>query len=173
MSEMFKGSSFEKNGKTKAWRWKHYLEASKNSNEKIVAKDKEHLKSLIEAATELYGDNCDLNFIDISNVTDMSEIFEESDFNGDISKWDVSNVTNMSKMFYKSKFNGDISHWNVSKVQNMNLMFCKSKFTQDISYWNVQKVNNIAGMFAESKLEDYGLIPSWFYEKSKSLYPET
>ena len=37
---------------------------------------------------------------DVSNVTNMGDMFSESQFNGDISNWDVSNVTNMSGMFY-------------------------------------------------------------------------
>ncbi|MFB1018809.1 MAG: BspA family leucine-rich repeat surface protein, partial [Flavobacteriales bacterium] len=36
---------------------------------------------------------------DVSNVTDMSNMFTVESFNGDLSKWDVSNVTNMSGMF--------------------------------------------------------------------------
>jgi surface protein len=39
----------------------------------------------------------------------MSELFDKSEFTGDISKWDVSNVTDMGNMFRYSKFNGDIS----------------------------------------------------------------
>ena len=37
---------------------------------------------------------------DVSNVTDMSLIFNDAkEFNKDISKWNVSNVTDMSSMF--------------------------------------------------------------------------
>jgi len=39
----------------------------------------------------------------------MNKMFWESDFNGDISQWDVSNVTDMTDMFNNSMFNGDIS----------------------------------------------------------------
>ena len=42
----------------------------------VVAKDKEHLKSLIKEAIEKNGEECDLNFIDVSHVTDMSGLFE-------------------------------------------------------------------------------------------------
>jgi len=41
----------------------------------------------------------------------MYSMFNNSKFNGDISKWDVSKVTNMDSMFSGSKFNGDISQW--------------------------------------------------------------
>jgi hypothetical protein len=39
----------------------------------------------------------------------MAGMFEHSKFDGDLSNWDVSNVTNMKEMFCESKFTGDIS----------------------------------------------------------------
>ena len=103
--------------------------------EGVVAEDREHLKDLVEQAIEKYGNKCDLNFIDVSKVKDMSEMFFNSKFNGDISKWNVGNVEDMNGMFQNSKFNGDISNWNVSKVTDMNMMFYDSKFNGDISKW--------------------------------------
>ena len=52
---------------------------------KIVAKDKRHLKKLIEEEMEKEGDECDLNFIDLSLIQDMSKLFENSKFNANIS----------------------------------------------------------------------------------------
>ena len=93
---------------------------------KVVAKDLKDLKKLIKEAIKKNGPECDLNFIDVSKVTDMTELFSNEDeefdfseFNGDISNWDVSNVTNMQCTFFRSSFNGDISKWNVSNVKNM------------------------------------------------------
>jgi surface protein len=41
-------------------------------------------------------------------------------FNGDLSNWKVSNVTDMSGMFERAgSFNGDLSNWDVSNVTNM------------------------------------------------------
>lgn len=125
----------------------------------IKADSKEHLMSLIEEAIELHGPHCDLNHLDVSNVTDMSELFLNSPFDGDISRWDVSHVTNMRLMFGKSRFNGDISSWNVGNVTDMAGMFGKSVFNGDISNWDVSKVKVMQEMFTESVFD--GDISRW------------
>ena len=51
--------------------------------EPIVAKNKEHLKELIKSHIENYGETCDLNHIDVSEVTNMNYVFAYSRFNGD------------------------------------------------------------------------------------------
>ena len=70
-------------------------------------KDKEELKSLIDQLIKERGEEADLNDIDVSNVTDMNELFSSKKFNGDISKWDVSNVIDMSWLFSTGEFNGE------------------------------------------------------------------
>ena len=85
---------------------------------------KEELQDIIKQRIEKEGNEVSLNDIDVSNITDMSNLFEGTDFNGDISKWDVSNVTNMNGMFVGCKsFNKDISNWDVSNVNDMSRMF--------------------------------------------------
>ncbi len=54
--------------------------------ETIVVKDKEHLQQLIQQECKKYGNNCDLNHLDVSQINDMSELFKNSQFNGNISK---------------------------------------------------------------------------------------
>ena len=93
-------------------------------NKRVVAKDKYHLKELIKEAIKTKGPNCDLNYIDVSQITDMSDLFRLSNFTGDISKWDVSNVKNMSYMFaYCKSFNKDISKWDISNLDENRYMF--------------------------------------------------
>ena len=116
---------------------------------------KDELKKLINKLIKERGNKANLNDIDTSAVKDMSFLFNNLQFNGDISYWNVSNVTNMSCMFAHSKFtgeNGDISNWNVSNVKNMNGMFYDSKFNGNISKWNVSNVLKMDGMFRPLKM---------------------
>ena len=118
---------------------------------KIVVKNREHLDALIkyvqvqcmaevmitplcgivgikENVVDL-GVTIDLNFLDVSKVTDMSCLFKDFDIslhpeNGwyckirlDISKWNVSNVIKKARMFdCKYVDFGDLSKWYMSKV---------------------------------------------------------
>ena len=127
--------------------FKEFL-SSLNEAETVKPKNRFELESIIKKTIEKEGNNCDLNFIDTSNIKDMSFLFQEfKDFNGDISKWDVSNVENMRFMFHLSKFNGDISKWNTKNVTAMSWMFAESKFNGDISKWNVSNVQLFDFMF--------------------------
>src|SRR5574344_757020 len=124
-------------------------------------KTKDELKQIIEERIKNEGPECDLNNIDVSNITDMSLLFYHIfRFNGDISKWNVSNVKDMHWMFRSSEFNGDISKWNVSKVTDMSNMFFNSEFNGDISKWNVSKVTDVSAMFDGCPLENNP--PAWY-----------
>ena len=121
----------------------------KTNSYKYFPETKEELKDIISKRIKTEGKKADLNDIDVSKITDMSNLFEGTVFNGDISNWDVSNVTNMKAMFYNClEFNQDISVWDVSNVTNMRSMFLNCKaFNQDISGWDVSNVTDMRYMF--------------------------
>ena len=140
--------------------------------EKKTPKTKEELVKIMIEEIKENGHDCSLNHIDVSNITDMSYLFEGgalrvgndshpilSEFDGDISEWNVSNVTNMSGMFYASPFTGDISSWDVSNVSAMSYMFEKSKFNGDISNWDVSNVKRFTHIFMNSSFS--GDISNW------------
>ena len=79
--------------------------------DKIVVYDKKELKALIKERIERDGVKADLNDIDVSRITDMSELFYQSKFNGDISKWDVSKVKYMNEMFGGSPLENNPPKW--------------------------------------------------------------
>ena len=104
----------------------------------------------------------DLTSWDVSKITNMSEMFKESDFNGDISGWNVSAVTDMSYMFAQAgNFNTSISNWNTSAVQDMSYMFYYAQsFDQPIDAWDVSSVTTMSSMFADAAVFNQGLN-SW------------
>ena len=123
------------------------LKINKDSNKyHYHPKDKDELRSLIKELLEKRGKDADLNDIDVSDITDMSDLFYGLDtYNIDISKWNVSNVEKLSHMFYRcNNFNSDLSKRNVSNVKGMDYIFdgCNSLKNK----------------------------PSWYHEQFKYIY---
>ena len=117
---------------------------------------KEELIKNIEECLD--SKNYNLNCIDTSKITDMSNLFDSGNYNKsldniDISKWNVSNVKYMQFMFdgYEN-FNCDLSKWDVSKVKNMKGIFSWCiKFNCDLSKWDVNNVTDMSFMFDSCK----------------------
>ena len=127
----------------------------------MIIATNDNINEVVKSEIERLGNKADLNHIDVSGVTNMEFLFDESSFNGDISKWNVGNVENMNWMFNKSLFNQDISKWDVCNVKNMWGMFSFSKFNQDISNWNVGNVESMYKMFENSPFDKN--IDMWNY----------
>ena len=129
-------------------------------------KDYEELKKIVYDLIRERGNEANLNDIDTSKITDMEQLFINSEFNGDISDWNVSNVTNMNFMFANSKFTGknsNINKWDVSKVRLMNGMFWESKFKGNIDDWTPPKDFKYNLIFKASPL--YNKPPKWYTSK--------
>lgn len=121
-----------------------------------MQKNKDDLRKKNLAAIKQNGTNCDLNFIDVSKITDMSDLFSDEDL---------------------SQFAGDISKWNVSKVTNMWVIFKGSQFTGDLNKWKVSDGTDMEDAFMDSALEKIGKIPKWYKPKEDflvgNMYPIT
>ena len=116
----------------------------------VKATNKKQLVQYIKIGQKLFGNKGNFNWIDTSDITDMSQLFEENiKFNGHIELWDVSNVKDFNRMFNEARaFNQPIGNWDVSSATNMEAMFMAAKsFNQPIDKWNVQNVTNFNGMF--------------------------
>lgn len=129
---------------------------------------KEGLHRIIKKEMKRNGPACDLNFIDVSEIEDFSELFINSDFNGDISKWNVSRATSMASMFEKCKFNGDLSKWDVSSVVDMVDMFSLGHFNGDLSKWNVGSVRWFKRMFYGGAFESD--ISAWAIHPDAEIF---
>ncbi len=115
--------------------------------------------------------NYDINSWDVSNITDMSDMFNNAKkFNKPLDKWNTSNVTNMNAMFYGAdSFNQSIGNWNTSKVGDMGIMFSYTKnFNQPINNWNTSNVYDMSYMFYYAKSFNQP-IGSWNINKVNNM----
>ena len=93
-----------------------------------------------------------INQWDVSNVSNIGDLFYETVFDASISSWDVSNVGNMNSVFRGTPYNQPMGSWDVSSVTDMRLLFNgASSFNQDISGWDVSNVTNMNNMFYEAE----------------------
>lgn len=124
---------------------------------KYKVKDFNELVHIIaDIKQQLYKDKVyafNLNWLDISNVTMLDQLFNVGTFNRqyifwDVSDWDTSHVTSMVGTFNGCKDICDLSKWDTSKVTSMVNMFYEcSTFNGNISNWDVSKVTRFDSMF--------------------------
>lgn len=124
---------------------------------KYKVKDFSELVHIIaDIKQQLYKDKVDafnLNWLDISNVTMLDQLFNVGTFNRqyifwDVSDWNTSHVTSMAGTFNGCKDICDLSKWDTSKVTSMVNMFYEcSTFNGNISNWDVSKVTRFDSMF--------------------------
>ena len=142
-----------------------YLLSQLNKKEKnIIKAHDDDIKRIIKQEIERLGPEANLNHIDVSEVTNMSELFMclnsgyplyryRYKLSPDISEWDVSNVKTMTNMFRDCiAFDSYIGDWDVSNVTSMWNMFCGcDKFNQPIGDWDVSNVKQMHCMFYKAR----------------------
>jgi surface protein len=83
-----------------------------------------------------------------SGITDMNSMFYLATvFNQPVNGWDVSNVTNMSNLFRSTAFDQTLSGWDVSNVTNFTNFLTSSELSCDnydstLQYWATLDLTN-------------------------------
>ncbi|MDQ0567461.1 BspA family leucine-rich repeat surface protein [Mycoplasma yeatsii] len=99
-------------------------------------------------------------------ITNLSGAFANNKLESieGLDHWDVSNVTNMSHMFENaSNFNQNISNWNTSKVRHMERMFWGAvNYKQNLSSWVIDKDCKTTEFIGRSE----ALWKDWEYQVS-------
>lgn len=128
---------------------------------KIKVTSKEELREHIKIAIDKQGPNVDLEYLDVSEITDMSELFVGLTvcWVGVLS-WDVSKVTTMKAMFKGCNClylcPNSLMYWNVSKVTDMSEMFsgCVNVKIPVHKYWRIdENMVNVDKMFENSGVQ--------------------
>ena len=145
---------------------------------KYKVKDFSELVHIIaDIKQQLYKDKVDafnLNWLDISNVTMLDQLFNVGTFNRqyifwDVSDWDTSHVTSMAGTFNGCKDICDLSKWDTSKVTSMvNMFYGCSTFNGNISNWNVSKVTRFDSMFFDCSSFNQD-ISNWDISSAENL----
>ena len=121
---------------------------------------------------DIYIEECepkecyDLSKLDVSQITNMSDVFIFSKFNGDISSWNMSSVTDMSYMFYnaeafQNKYNygkpplpdetNDIKEWfnnNREKMKEIDIKYIKNIHGKEIDDF----FSNITDIYSTNRI---------------------
>lgn len=146
----------------------------------ITINTKDELKEIIKTRISELNNNPNLNGIldlsdlDISQLTDLSYLFQGIDWNSkekilyiDVTGWDTTNVTSMKSLFFGCWNTQDIygiEDFNITNVTEAHAMFykCAKIKSLDLSKWKPIKLTNISDMFIGCiSLKSLGNIEHW------------
>ena len=114
--------------------------------------------------------NSNIGNWDMSAITDVTSMFQQTSMNVDISGWNTGNITTMLGLFYNnSTFNQDISNWDTSNVTSLYVTFSgasslnadlNTKDTGSRLAWDVSNVTSFQGALSGTTSMTYD-IDKW------------
>ncbi|WP_323591059.1 BspA family leucine-rich repeat surface protein [Aliarcobacter butzleri] len=116
--------------------------------EKIKIIDKKHLRDLILKLDEQSDDFIYFDSkYDLTQIKDMSDMFEFCNSLVKVPFFDTSKVENMSNMFSGCTALRNLPKFNTSNVKNMSGMFDGCSSIIEIPFFDTSKVEDMSGMF--------------------------
>ena len=103
--------------------------------------------NFFNACTIFTGNNSMQNW-DVSTIGNLNYVFQNTQFNTDISTWNTNNLQNMRQTFQNTPFNHDISSWNVDKVATFVQCFFGCSINQNLGAWSLKTSGtNLSNIF--------------------------
>ena len=146
---------------------------SKTNNQKVkaIGTDWSHAFSVDNASLSKFdGSN-----LDVSSVTDMSEMFLSTSISDltSLANWDTSKVTDMDLMFTANSISDltPLANWNVSNVTSMSRMFAGNSISNltGLDNWNVSNVTSMSRMFENNSISDLTPLANWNTSKVEDM----
>lgn len=146
----------------------------------IPIEHKLDLQCLIGVFMFLYGDKCDLNFLDVSKCEDLSYLFKQTflvknlkngeefsfsltKFNGCFDKWVFNDYAALSGMFCDSEFNNHEVNLLNNKSVDKDELFMNSKINKNV-YLSIDRQTLLTNIFKNSQLSHENLKHLFFYD---------
>jgi len=119
-------------------------------SEKTIKATDDNIHKVVKDEIERLGNEADLNHIDVSSVTNMVELFEHTDFKGNIEQWNFDKVENMYSIFNECplmrKYGSDGEFLKDGWLKNQNA-HTAARALSELSY------QDVATKLIEAKLE--------------------
>ncbi|MBR4470894.1 MAG: BspA family leucine-rich repeat surface protein [Erysipelotrichaceae bacterium] len=130
------------------------------------------LSYMFQNSSSLLPSSFDLSGWDVSNVTDMSHMFENSHTLNtlDISDWDTGNLMDMSYMFAYNETGSlsplsqitGIDSINTSSLENISNLFYEDQYLNcDLSLWDTSSLRDISYAFYGTYRFDIDKLKHW------------
>lgn len=124
----------------------------KQTNLQYHVKSKGQLLDIIDNLSQISPNDIDLNWIDISNLTDLTRVFAKlKNLNIDCSEWDTRHVEKFNYIFaFSSNTTIKANNWQFDGAKEFAGMFymCKTLNVEiDAEHWNSKNVETMKNMF--------------------------